>query len=199
MISTIYCIWASPVAQQVKNPPAMEETREAWVLPVGWEDPLEEGMATLPIFLPGGISWIEEPGRLQFIGLQRIRHDWSDWACTHHISYYLPGNLHILYMYVSWNVYADIYVMLILWKPFKVDNAIISRLQMMLLGDWAICSHLEKVEPCLLVSSPCAFWRKIRYSLAQWFSMYVGFTWRSCDHADSDSVSVGKEPKILHF
>ena len=35
--------WASLVAQMVKNPPAMQET---WVWPLGWEDPLEEGMAT---------------------------------------------------------------------------------------------------------------------------------------------------------
>ena len=35
--------WASPVAQMVKNPPAMWET---WVRSLGWEDPLEEGMAT---------------------------------------------------------------------------------------------------------------------------------------------------------
>ena len=35
--------WASLVAQLVKNPPAMWET---WVQPLGWEDPLEEGMAT---------------------------------------------------------------------------------------------------------------------------------------------------------
>ena len=35
--------WASFVAQMVKNPPAMRET---WVEPLGWEDPLEEGMAT---------------------------------------------------------------------------------------------------------------------------------------------------------
>ena len=35
--------WASPVAQMVKNPPAMRET---WVWSLGWEDPLEEGMAT---------------------------------------------------------------------------------------------------------------------------------------------------------
>ena len=35
--------WASLVAQMVKNPPAMQET---WVQPLGWEDPLEEGMAT---------------------------------------------------------------------------------------------------------------------------------------------------------
>ena len=34
---------ASPVAQTVKNPPAMQET---WVPSLGWEDPLEEGMAT---------------------------------------------------------------------------------------------------------------------------------------------------------
>ena len=35
--------WASLVAQTVKNPPAMQET---WVRSLGWEDPLEEGMAT---------------------------------------------------------------------------------------------------------------------------------------------------------
>ena len=37
-----YC-WASLMAQMVKNPPAMQET---WVRSLGWEDPLEEGMAT---------------------------------------------------------------------------------------------------------------------------------------------------------
>ena len=39
----LQCSWASLVAQTVKNLPAMQET---WVLPLGWEDPLEEGMAT---------------------------------------------------------------------------------------------------------------------------------------------------------
>ena len=39
----IYLHWASLVAQMVKNPPAMQET---WVRSLGWEDPLEEGMAT---------------------------------------------------------------------------------------------------------------------------------------------------------
>ena len=34
----------------VKNPPAMQETR---VQSLGWEDPLEKGMATIPVFLPG--------------------------------------------------------------------------------------------------------------------------------------------------
>ena len=42
--------WASPVAQLVKNSPAMRET---WVQSLGWEDPLEKGMATTPVFWPG--------------------------------------------------------------------------------------------------------------------------------------------------
>ena len=40
----------SPGAQLVKNPPAMRET---WVRPLGWEDPLEKGKATTPVFWPG--------------------------------------------------------------------------------------------------------------------------------------------------
>ena len=39
-------MWASLMAQQVKNLPAMQESQEAWVQSLGWEDPLEEGMAT---------------------------------------------------------------------------------------------------------------------------------------------------------
>ena len=49
----------------VKNPPAMWETR---VQSLGWEDPLEEGKATLPVPLPGESPWTEEPGRLQSTG-----------------------------------------------------------------------------------------------------------------------------------
>ena len=44
---------ASPVAQQVKDPPAVQETRETQVPSLGWEDPLEEEMAATPVFLPG--------------------------------------------------------------------------------------------------------------------------------------------------
>ena len=42
-ITTISRVWASLVACMVKNPPAMQET---WVQSLGWEDPLEKGMAT---------------------------------------------------------------------------------------------------------------------------------------------------------
>ena len=42
---------------------------------IGWEDLLEEGMATTPAFLPRESPWTEEPGGLQSMGLQRVRHD----------------------------------------------------------------------------------------------------------------------------
>ena len=42
-----------------------------------WEDPLEKGMATYSSILAWEIPWIEEPGRLQFMGSQRVRHSWT--------------------------------------------------------------------------------------------------------------------------
>ena len=41
---------------------------QTWIQSLGWEDPLEEGLAT-PIFLPGESPWAEEPGGLPFMGL----------------------------------------------------------------------------------------------------------------------------------
>ena len=68
-------MWASQVAQWIKNSPAMQETQEMQVQSLGWEDPLEEGMATHSSVLAWRISWTEEPGGLQSIGLQRVSHD----------------------------------------------------------------------------------------------------------------------------
>ena len=64
--------WASLVAQSIKNLPAMQETQ---VQPLGWEDPLEKGMATHSSILAWRIPWTEEPGKLQSMGLQRVRLD----------------------------------------------------------------------------------------------------------------------------
>ena len=64
--------WASLVAQVVKNLPAMQK---AWVQSLSWEDPLEKGMATHFSILAWRIPWTEEPGGLQSMGLQRVRHN----------------------------------------------------------------------------------------------------------------------------
>ena len=54
----------------VKNPPAVWELQVMWVPSLGGEDPLDEGMATPSSILAWRNPWIEEPGRLQSIGLQ---------------------------------------------------------------------------------------------------------------------------------
>ena len=51
----------------------------------GQEDALEEGIATHSSILAWRIPWIEQPGGLQSIGLQRVRHDCSNLAHTHHV------------------------------------------------------------------------------------------------------------------
>ena len=58
-------ISASLVAQQVKNPPAMQETQETWVRSLGQEDPQGEEMATHSSILAWKIPWTEEHGGLQ--------------------------------------------------------------------------------------------------------------------------------------
>ena len=60
------------VAQIIKNLPAMQETQ---VRSLGGEDPLENEMATHSSILAWKIPWVEEPGELQSVGSQRVRHD----------------------------------------------------------------------------------------------------------------------------
>ena len=62
----------SLVAQMVKHLSTIQET---WVQSLGQEDPLEKQMATHSSVLAWKIAWTEEPGRLQSMGLQRVRHD----------------------------------------------------------------------------------------------------------------------------
>ena len=65
-------LWASLVAQMVKRLPAMWETR---VRSLAQEGPLEKEMATHSRILDWRIPWMEEPGGLQSMGSQRVRHD----------------------------------------------------------------------------------------------------------------------------
>ena len=60
------------MAQTLKNLPAMQETQAQ---SLGWEDPLEKGIATHSSILAWRIPWTEESGGLQSMGLQNVRHD----------------------------------------------------------------------------------------------------------------------------
>ena len=63
---------ASVVAQWIKNPPAMQKIQ---FQSLGWEDPLEKEMATHSSTFAWKIPWTEEPGRLQTMVWQKVRHD----------------------------------------------------------------------------------------------------------------------------
>ena len=67
----------------VKNPLAnargMRLRFDPWVRKSPWR----RAWQPTPVFLAWRISWTEEPGGLQSIGLQRVRHDYSYFACTH--------------------------------------------------------------------------------------------------------------------
>ena len=72
VMHTLKKIWASHVAQMVKNPPAMQETQ---VQSLGWEDPLKKGMVTYFSIIAWEIPWTEEPGRLLSMGPYIVEHD----------------------------------------------------------------------------------------------------------------------------
>ena len=63
------------MTQQVNNLPAVQDTQDMQFPFLGWEDPLEEEMATHSSAWK--FPWTEEPGRLQSKGLQRVRHNWA--------------------------------------------------------------------------------------------------------------------------
>ena len=63
---------ASLVAQMVKNLPTVWDTK---VQSLDWKDPLEKEMAIHSSIVNWRIPWKEQPGKLQSMGLQRVRHD----------------------------------------------------------------------------------------------------------------------------
>ena len=76
----------SLVAQMVKR---LSTVRETLVQALAWEDPLEKEMAIHSSTIAWKIPWTEEPGRLQSMGLQRVRHDWA--SSLHFTSIFCNG------------------------------------------------------------------------------------------------------------
>ena len=72
LVRLIGTSWVYNVGQMVKNLPRRQETR---VRSLGQEDPLEKEMAAHSSIFAWEISWTEEPGGLQSMGSQRVRHN----------------------------------------------------------------------------------------------------------------------------
>ena len=132
----------SLVAQTVKRLPAMRET---WVQSLGQEDPLEKEMATHSNTLVWKIPWMEEPGRLQSMGLQRVGHDWVTKLSSFHI--YTAYTLENTQKFLFW------------WMDVWID------------GGWAGCFHPRYQLPWLQVSTTCWWVMKpnLQLRLSSWF------------------------------
>ena len=77
--------------QRAENLPTVQET---WVRSLGREDPLEKGMKTHSSILGWEIPWTEEPGGLQSMGSQRVRHNWE----TNHFTFFTS----LFYRWGNW-------------------------------------------------------------------------------------------------
>ena len=79
----IFCLWKNCSICLIFNTPTVQEMQETQVGSLGQGEPLEEGRAIHSSILAWRLPWTEEPGGLQSIGLQRVRHDWSNLACMY--------------------------------------------------------------------------------------------------------------------
>ena len=89
-------------------------TRETWVRSLGWEDPLEKEMATQPSTLAWKIPWMDEPGRLQSMGSQRVGHDWVTSLGSRNYSKYLKHFNSFYSSHESCEVFKKMYIIWIL-------------------------------------------------------------------------------------
>ena len=117
-------VWASLVAQTVKNLPAVQET-QTWSL--HQEDPLEKGIISHSSILARRISCTEQSDGLQSTGLQRVRHDWVT-------------NTYLLYTHKHTHIYLLIYI-------FIYRNGTIG----FSLFEWKIANKQEEEARIILV------------------------------------------------
>ena len=126
--------------------------QESEVQSLGWEDPLEEGMATHSRNLAWRIPQTEEPGRLWSLRLQRVGHTWSDLACT-------LASCHMLFSEKQDGSLRDLQIPSALWLKWYVLDA-----------DW---KFFEKVSHCITLH-----WNitQPRRGLIYWTMLQHGWT-----------------------
>ena len=121
------CIYVvSLMVEQLKNPSVMQESPETWVWSLGQEDSLEKKMATHSSILAWKIPWTEEPGGLQYMGLQRVRHDWA--RGTH----VYMNIFRCMFSYIHIFIHMYIYLHIILHKKYFLGQAGIKSLKFFL-------------------------------------------------------------------
>ena len=116
------------------NLPAMQEPQEDTVRSLGWKDPLEKSMATHSSILTWRIPWTEESGRLQFLGLQKVRHGWSDLS-------------------MQWLMMLNFFHMSLTTSTWSLKKFYLTPLSILKIG----------LSLCWVVRFLCIFWIKVLY------------------------------------
>ena len=114
----------SLVAQMVKCLPTMRETQ---VRSLCWEDPLEKEMVTHSGILAWKIPWTDECGRLQSMGLQRVRHDWATSLC-YIILCTVPRCISLIYSFIFCCLISSAclwWKLLFQWLPGLISKCIL--------------------------------------------------------------------------
>ena len=125
-------MWASQVAQWVKNLPAVQEMQEKWIQFLVQEDPLEEGTATHSSILAWRIPWTEEPGGLQSVGHK----EWDVTKVTEHthtpLCEYCWSSLHFFISFeqiTDCPLFQTVFSGMFLWPPALKNRDSISSKQ----------------------------------------------------------------------
>ena len=154
---TLANIWASLLAQMMKHLPAICEA-QVWFL--GWEDPLEKEMATHSSILAWRIPWTEEPGRLQSIGLQRVRDDRAT-------SLLLKKNIaHLVIKFIILSFVNSLYC------PYlKMGLALFRASSVLLCGSSLISDH-DWTMSCVDFHKGSVWWVRIRVYTCFWIPKF---------------------------
>ena len=128
------------VTQTVNNLPSMQET---WFQSLGLEEPLGKGMATYS-FSCWRIPWVEEPFRLQSMGLQRFEHNWVTHIFT--LSYSVQDEC--MHIYAKRRVYTHTYLL----RP-KIWNHLVLNYSVM-----CVCVFVCSMLKCHSLSVPKEMW-----------------------------------------
>ena len=115
---------ASLMAQWVKLS-AIQETQETLVWSLGWEDPLEEGMATHSSILSWRNPWTEEPRRLKSMVFKRVRHNLASNTQRHtYIHTHLVGRSCHLWLLLGFFLFFFFFAVLESMKKYKGDSLV---------------------------------------------------------------------------
>ena len=138
----------------VKRLSTMRETR-VWSL--GWEDPLEKEMAIHSRTIAWKIPWTGVPGRLQFMGSQRVGHDWAT-LLTHCLLWFSL-------LYIRWDLYLKLRFYL-LWPEFSNTT---HKLFSSISGEWFLLhvkhQNVEHIPHKVSIEHSCATVMRVFFSV----------------------------------